>query len=1145
MKSSSYYRLGVTIGGLGILIASIFYSPFSMEHIGIGLAAALFAAFQINFPLRLLGNETTLIHILGLGVGILYGFPFSVYAVTLGVIGGTLVGWKRNEVLFNQLFRNKEHWLGMGFQAGLNLIPLAWVWIFRAWAGGISGDLVSDTLVLGKITVVLLGFMALHSALLIIDFYLLWQCHISQNTPHPNPLPRGEGTELAGIGSLSPWERAGVREYDIVKLHKPPKENSFRRDLAFLSLINLLLLTFVIIDAQAFPLIQAGAFIILAGVLAVAEVLIFELGRTRSRVDRQVEELSTLNKISRTLQSTLALDELLPIIHQQVTGFLGIDNFYVALYDKGRNEIWYPLAVKHNQRQNWPRRPMEDRLTDRVILEQESILLTPRYQQGSDYIGLPSSAETPHSWMGVPLITSERALGCLAVMGFDPKINFTTADLNLLNTLSGQVGVAIENALLYASTDQALSLRVEQLATLERVGRELSAELDLDRLFDLILKSVLSSADADMGGLALFNEEINRLEIKVSQGYSQDFPKEANMVGIAGRTARTKQAQNIPDVRLDEDYHEAHNGSTRSQLSVPMLHNERLLGVITLESPHLGAFSENDQTFISQLADQAAIAVVNAELYRETQDRLREQILLYKFSRQIAGTLAFKSLLETVLEAMAGLLHPTTGGIYRWNPDEERYLLSEGVELAEASRHLPKELNISQAKEFAVGESLYTGQEYQRLGFYITATQQPLAYALFHLPLYQTISEEEQKLLETMAIQGAVTLQSAQLFSNATQERDRLDTVLDSVGEAILMIKSDGSVLLANNLIQTFTGTPLDEIIGVHFSELPALVQTALGKSAEEVTLLEDIWSGRHSSWPIKETYSIKGPNFERILERGVFPVGEGRDAMQGIVIVLRDITEEIQIRQDRELISETLVHDLRSPTSAVLGALDLIEDILPPKGENRDLLAQSLKVARHGTERVLRLIQSLLDISRLEAGSLELILDLTKIGSIVDDLLIEFVPRSNQAGIILQNNLPDNLPSLWADVDKLKRIVANLIDNAVKFTPEGGQVIISASQHGDEELLFQVRDTGPGVPAAYRKKIFERFVQVPGRQGRRRGSGLGLTFCRLAVEAHGGKIWVDEHPEGGSLFSFILPLEGPPPDGKQIIRRSYLANSS
>ena len=1098
MKPFSYYRLGVTIGGLGIFIAGILYGPQSMEYLGIGLAAALFIAFQVNFPLKLFSSETSLVHIMGLGVGILYGFPFSICVVTLGIVGGTLVWWKRCKANFNQFCRKSDHWLDLGFQTGLNLIPLACVWIFEAWAGGMSGDLISDPRRLVKISIILIGFGILHSALL-----------IGQH-----------------------------------RLQKPRKDKILYRDLAFLSLINILLLVFVIIDAQAYPLIQVGAFIILAGVLTVAEILIFELVRTRSQVDRQVEELSTLNKISHALQSTLALDELLPIIHQQVTAFLGIDNFYVALYDKISNEIWYPLAVKHNQRQNWSRRPMEDRLTDRVILEQESILLTPRYQQKSNHIGLPPSAETPHSWMGVPLITSERVLGCLAVMGFDPNVEFTTSDLNLLNTLSGQVSVAIENALLYARTDQALARRVEQLAMLEQVGRELSAELDLDRLFDLILQSVLNFTNAEIGGLALFDKQNNHLEIKVSQGYSQDFPKESELTGIVGRTARTKQTQNVPDTRLDEDFHEDHVGSTRSQLSVPMLYKDRLLGIINVESNHLEAFSENDQSFISQLADQAAIAVVNAELYREIHDRLREQTHLYTFSRQIAGTLVYKSLLGTVLETMASLLYPITGGIYGWNPDKKRYLLSEGMGLAEASNLLPAELTASHAKEITQEQNINPNQQYQRLGFFITATQQPLAYVLFHLPIRQIISKEENKLLETMAVQGAITLQSAQLFSTATQERDRLDAVLDSVGEAIIMIQKDGRVLLANKLTQTFTGTQLDEIIGVHFSELPSLVQSTLGRSVEEITPLEEIWSGKHHSWPIKETFTVSRPNFERILERGVFPVGEGKGDIQGIVMVLRDITEEIHIQQERELISETLVHDLRSPTSAVLVALDIIEDVLP-EGETSDVLAQSLRVARSGTNRVLRLIQSLLDISRLESGSLELILDHTNIGRIVDDLLIEFIPRSNQAGIILHNNLPQDLPPLWIDVDKVKRVIANLIDNAVKFTPEGGQVIIWASQRGDERLLIQVSDTGPGIPVDYREKIFERFVQVPGIHGRRRGSGLGLAFCLLAVEAHEGKIWVDEHPEGGSLFRFTLPLEGPQPERMQIIQRSYLDNAS
>ena len=1098
MKPSSYYRLGVSIGGLGIFIAGILYGPHSMEYLGIGLAAALFVAFQINFPLHLISNETTLVHIMGIGLGILYGFPFSVWVVTLGIMGGILICWKREKANFNKFCSYRDHLLDIGFQIGLNLIPLAWVWILRAWAGGIPCRLVPDPQTIGKISVILIGFGILHSALLIVKQYL----------------------------------------------HEPHKVKYLRRDLAFLSLINLLLLAIVMINAQAYPFIQVGAFITLAVILTVSEVLIFELGRTRSQINRQIEELSTLNKISRALQSTLDLDELLPIIYQQVTDLLEIDNFYVAFYDKIKNEIWYPLAVKHNQPQNWPRRPIEDRLTDRVILEQESILITPRYQQGANHIGLLSSTETPHSWMGVPLITSERVLGCLAVMGFDPNVDFTPSDLNLLNTLSGQVSVAIENVLLYARTDQALARRVEQLAMLEQVGRELSAVLDLDRLFDLILQSVLNFTNTKIGGLALFDEQNNHLEIKVSQGYSQDFPKESELIGIVGRTARTKKTQNISDVRLDEDCHEVHNGNTRSQLSVPMLHKDRLLGVINLESPYLEAFSENDQAFISQLADQAAIAVVNAELYREIQDRLREQTHLYTFSQQIAGTLAYKSLLGTVLEAMASLLSPITGGIYGWNPDKEHYLLSEGLELAEASSLLPTDLTPSQAKELTIGQNIDPSLQHQRLGFFITATQQPLAYVLFRLPLHQIISKEENKLLETIAVQGAITLQSARLFSTATQDRDRLDAVLDSVGEAIIMIQKDGRVLLANKIIHTFTGTQLDEIIGMHFNELPSLVQSALGGSVDEITPLERIWSGKHSSWPIKETFKVSRPDFELILERSVFPVGEGKGNMQGIVIVLRDITEEIIIQQERELISETLVHDLRSPTSAVLGALDIIEDVLP-ESETSDVLAQSLRVARSGTNRVLRLIQSMLDISRLESGSLELILDHTDIGRIVDDLLIEFIPSSNQAGIILHNHLPQDLPPLWIDVEKIKRVIANLIDNAVKFTPEGGQVIIWASQRGDERLLIQVSDTGPGIPVDYREKIFERFVQVPGIHGRRRGSGLGLAFCLLAIEAHGGKIWVDEHPEGGSVFRFTLPLEGPQTDGMQIIRRSYLENAS
>jgi signal transduction histidine kinase len=113
-------------------------------------------------------------------------------------------------------------------------------------------------------------------------------------------------------------------------------------------------------------------------------------------------------------------------------------------------------------------------------------------------------------------------------------------------------------------------------------------------------------------------------------------------------------------------------------------------------------------------------------------------------------------------------------------------------------------------------------------------------------------------------------------------------------------------------------------------------------------------------------------------------------------------------------------------------------------------------------------------------------------------------------------------------DLGKITRVFSNLVDNALKFSPSGSKVIIRAGVHGKEDVLVQVIDQGPGVPDEYREQIFERFTQIPGVQGRRRGTGLGLTFCRLAVEAHGGQIWVESNPEGGSIFNLVLPSMKP-----------------
>lgn len=143
MRLTSYYRLGVTIGGLAIFIAGIFCYPYPIEHIGIGIATALFVAFQINFPIRVLSKETTSIHFIALGVGVLYNFPLSLFAVTLGIVAGMFSRWIGNS--FSQNIKSKEQWLNLGFLVGLNLIPLTFVWVIGGLNSNLLNSLISDT----------------------------------------------------------------------------------------------------------------------------------------------------------------------------------------------------------------------------------------------------------------------------------------------------------------------------------------------------------------------------------------------------------------------------------------------------------------------------------------------------------------------------------------------------------------------------------------------------------------------------------------------------------------------------------------------------------------------------------------------------------------------------------------------------------------------------------------------------------------------------------------------------------------------------------------------------------------------------------------------------------------------------------------
>jgi signal transduction histidine kinase len=172
-------------------------------------------------------------------------------------------------------------------------------------------------------------------------------------------------------------------------------------------------------------------------------------------------------------------------------------------------------------------------------------------------------------------------------------------------------------------------------------------------------------------------------------------------------------------------------------------------------------------------------------------------------------------------------------------------------------------------------------------------------------------------------------------------------------------------------------------------------------------------------------------------------------------------------------------------------------------------------------------MVSDLLDLTRIEAGRIELLPQELSLADVVGDAIdgLRHVAAARQVRVNV--DLPP-CPAVWADPDKVHQVVTNLLENAIKFSPPGGEVTVTAGAHGTGLVRLVIEDTGPGIPPAERERVFDKFYQVGRVEGERLpGTGLGLTIARHLVELHGGRIWVDDVPGGGAAFVVLLPPTG------------------
>jgi two-component system, OmpR family, phosphate regulon sensor histidine kinase PhoR len=350
------------------------------------------------------------------------------------------------------------------------------------------------------------------------------------------------------------------------------------------------------------------------------------------------------------------------------------------------------------------------------------------------------------------------------------------------------------------------------------------------------------------------------------------------------------------------------------------------------------------------------------------------------------------------------------------------------------------------------------------------------------------------------------------------QEQAKVTAILDAMIEGVIAVDGQEHILLMNEKARAMfalgtargEGKPFQEVI--RNADLHEIFR-AVHASAERAAVRQEI--------ALTSPPRILGINAVRLAAGGDRP-GLG----PGVVMVLDDVTALRQLERVRTEFVANVSHELRTPLTAIQGYL---ETLLSGALEERENARRFLEIVLRHSERLGRLLNDLTDLSNIELGKVALRREPVRIDEVVASVIDIIAPRAARAQVTVTSKVPPDLPEVLADRDRLAQVLINLVDNAVKYTPEGGSVTVTGRQLEKGPIEVSVSDTGIGIPPADLPRITERFYRVDKARSRELGgTGLGLAIVKHLVVAHGGELRIESEQERGTTVRFTVPLEPP-----------------
>ena len=340
-------------------------------------------------------------------------------------------------------------------------------------------------------------------------------------------------------------------------------------------------------------------------------------------------------------------------------------------------------------------------------------------------------------------------------------------------------------------------------------------------------------------------------------------------------------------------------------------------------------------------------------------------------------------------------------------------------------------------------------------------------------------------------------------LEGAAQERRRLEGVLNSSIDAVLAVDADGKITFANAAAEALFERPHDELVGNPF-----------GWVVPEEQAIEALRASRERAQA--ESVISERPNHQ-FLQVVTTPIAGGGD--WAALAVFHDVTDVKRTEQVRRDFIANVSHELRTPLASIKSLIETLEaGALEEPETAKDFLLR----ANQEVDRLVRLVEELLELSRIESGGVPIAREPVDLLAVIDGAVDRLRPHARSKGVELSWEAADGLPHIEGDAERLERVVVNLLLNALKFTPKGGLVLVRASAQ-DGAVAVSVSDTGTGIAAEDLPRVFERFYKADRARGST-GTGLGLAIVKHTVEAHGGRVSAESEEGRGATFAFTIP---------------------